>query len=272
MPIETQDLLPIGRFARLSGLTVKALRHYDAVGLLRPAYVDDSTGYRYYALPQAREAEAIRRLRELEVPLDEIAGLLHADGDTLRERLAVHRARLEGRVVETQQILATLDRLIHGEEELVSEQTLELNVTQVPEATYAVIHERAPQEQMNEVIPRLIERTGAWAHTVGVTGAPVSICPMDDEGYIDVRVGWPVATGETPPAPIEIVTCPASRAVVYRHVGPYEDLAASYRALAEAMDAAGIVPGPEPREIYESDPQEVRDPRAYVTQIVWPVT
>ena len=272
MPIETVDLLPIGRFARLSGLTVKALRHYDAVGLLRPAYVDDSSGYRYYALPQARDAEAIRRLRELEVPLDEVADLLHADRDTLRDRLAVHRARLEGRVVETQQILVTLDRLIHGEEELVSEQTLELNVVEVPEATYAVIRERAPQEQMGEVIPRLIEQTGAWAQGVGVTGPPVSICPMDSEGYIDVRVGWPVATGEEPPAPIEYVTCPATRAVVYRHVGPYEELAATYRRLAEAMDAAGIEPGAEPREIYESDPQEVTDPREYVTQIVWPVT
>jgi DNA-binding transcriptional MerR regulator len=272
MPIETGDLLPIGRFARLSGLTVKALRHYDAVGLLRPAYVDESSGYRYYVLPQAREAEAIRRLRELEVPLDEVADLLHADRGTLRERLAVHRARLEGRVVETQQILVALDRLIHGEEELVSEQTLELNVVEVPEATYAVIRERAPQEQMGEVIPRLIEQTGAWAQGVGVTGPPVSICPMDSEGYIDVRVGWPVATGEEPPAPIEYVTCPETRAVVYRHVGPYEELAATYRRLAEAMDAAGIEPGAEPREIYESDPQEVTDPRDYVTQIVWPVT
>jgi DNA-binding transcriptional MerR regulator len=272
MPIEAGDLVPIGRFARLSGLTVKALRHYDAVGLLRPAYVDDSSGYRYYALPQAREAEAIRRLRELEVPLDEVADLLHADRDTLRERLAVHRARLEGRVVETQQILVTLHRLIHGDEELVSEQTLELNVVEVPEATYAVIRERAPQEQMAEVIPRLIEQTGAWAQGVGVTGPPVSICPMDSEGYIDVRVGWPVATGEEPPAPIEYVTCPETRAVVYRHVGPYEELAATYRRLAEAMDAAGIEPGAEPREIYESDPEEVTDPREYVTQIVWPVT
>jgi DNA-binding transcriptional MerR regulator len=272
MPIETEDLLPIGRFARLSGLTVKALRHYDAVGLLRPAYVDESSGYRYYALVQAREAEAIRRLRGLEVPLDEVAELLHADGDTLRERLAVHRARLEGRVVETQQIVATLDRLIHGEEELVSEQTLELNVTDVPEERYAVIHERAQQEQMGEVIPRLLERTGKWAHGVGVTGPPVSICPMDADGFIDVRVGWPVATDEQPPAPIEYVTCPPSRAVVHRHVGPYEELAATYRRLAEAMDAAGIAPAGEPREIYETDPQEVTDPREYVTRIVWPVT
>ena len=47
MPMEleqTKDLLPIGAFARLSGLTIKALRHYDEIGLLRPAEVDERTG------------------------------------------------------------------------------------------------------------------------------------------------------------------------------------------------------------------------------------
>lgn len=93
----TQELLSIGRFARVSGLTVKALRHYDDIRLLRPAHVDGSTGYRYYTLAQAREAEAIRRLRSLDVPLEDVAELLRADAATFRERLAVHRARLEGR-------------------------------------------------------------------------------------------------------------------------------------------------------------------------------
>jgi DNA-binding transcriptional MerR regulator len=104
----TQELLSIGRFARVSGLTVKALRHYDDIGLLQPARVDDSTGYRYYTLAQARDAEAIRRLRRLDVPLEDVADLLHADAGTVRERLAVHRARLEGRAVETQRVLASL--------------------------------------------------------------------------------------------------------------------------------------------------------------------
>ena len=45
----TEQLMSIGRFARLTGLTVKALRHYDEVGLLRPAAVDPGTGYRSYA-------------------------------------------------------------------------------------------------------------------------------------------------------------------------------------------------------------------------------
>ena len=47
--LETSELMTIGRFARVTGLTVKALRHYDEVGLLRPAAVDAETGYRSYS-------------------------------------------------------------------------------------------------------------------------------------------------------------------------------------------------------------------------------
>ena len=76
--VAKDELLSIGRFAQLVGLTAKALRHYDELGLLRPAHVDDFTGYRWYSLEQARDAVAIRRLRAFELPLDEIAEVLAA--------------------------------------------------------------------------------------------------------------------------------------------------------------------------------------------------
>ena len=47
--LHTMQLMPIGRFSRLTGVGVKALRHYDEVGLLVPAAVDDETGYRFYS-------------------------------------------------------------------------------------------------------------------------------------------------------------------------------------------------------------------------------
>src|ERR1043166_5233461 len=73
-------MLSIGRFADASGLTVKALRHYDEIGLLVPARVDPDNGYRYYDAAQVEDAVTIRRLRALELPLDEIGALLEADG------------------------------------------------------------------------------------------------------------------------------------------------------------------------------------------------
>ena len=59
-----EQLVPIGRFSEATRLSVKALRHYDDIGLLRPAVTDPQSGYRYYRLGQANRAEAIRQLRE----------------------------------------------------------------------------------------------------------------------------------------------------------------------------------------------------------------
>lgn len=65
------DPLTIRQFARLTGLTVRAVRHYGELGLLQPAYVDPDTGYRYYSRHQVSDAAAIRRLRFLELALGE---------------------------------------------------------------------------------------------------------------------------------------------------------------------------------------------------------
>lgn len=74
-----ESVVPIGRFAKVTRLSIKALRHYDEIGLLPPAEVDPSSGYRYYRLTQANHAEAIRLLRSLDMPLEEIRSVLEAE-------------------------------------------------------------------------------------------------------------------------------------------------------------------------------------------------
>lgn len=269
----TDELLSIGRFSRLSGLTVKALRHYDEIGLLRPTRVDDATGYRYYSLAQARDAEAIRRLRSLEVPLDEVAGLLQADDALLRQRLAVHRARIEGRAVETQRILAELDQLIDGKEKLVPDATpteSKLEVIDVPDRQVLFARERTDADSVSEVIPRLIMETHARLQESGgrFAGAPLCVCPFPGaDGTTEIAVGWPV--GQDLPG---IETLPGGRALVLEHRGPYEELGRSYRLMSEAMEERGLVPAGAPVERYESNPEEVPDPKDYVTIIEWPIT
>ena len=65
-------LLTIGEFSKMTYLSVKALRHYHDVGLLEPALVDPDTGYRRYASSQVGTAQAIRRFRDLEMPVEEV--------------------------------------------------------------------------------------------------------------------------------------------------------------------------------------------------------
>jgi DNA-binding transcriptional MerR regulator len=71
-------MLNIGDFARMTFLSVKALRHYHEVGLLAPAEVDPESGYRRYALAQVPKAQVIRRLRELGMPIDDVRSVVEA--------------------------------------------------------------------------------------------------------------------------------------------------------------------------------------------------
>jgi len=118
--LETRDLMPIGRFARQTGLSVKALRHYDEVGLLRPAAVDPGTGYRSYSAAQVEPAETIRLLRRLEVPLDDISTLLQTrDPELVRTVLLAHQRRTARRSAELTVVLRGLQPLIDGKESLM---------------------------------------------------------------------------------------------------------------------------------------------------------
>jgi DNA-binding transcriptional MerR regulator len=111
------ELLSIGRFSRLSGLSIKALRHYDEIELLPPEAVDAETGYRFYGAAQLETADAVRRLRRLELPLEDIRRLLAArDPGTVREVLVGHQRRLAERAAELKAARQKLQTLIDGKE------------------------------------------------------------------------------------------------------------------------------------------------------------
>jgi DNA-binding transcriptional MerR regulator len=113
MPV-TSATLTIGQVARASGPTAKALRHYDAIGLLPPADVDGS-GYRRYGPEQVQRARQIRVLRELELPLDDI-GRIVADADALATVVAAHRTRVHARLTRLQTVHYLLGTPLEGKE------------------------------------------------------------------------------------------------------------------------------------------------------------
>ena len=76
----------IGEFAELSGVSTKTLRHYDKVGLLRPATVGALTGYRYYTTAQLRELSWILALRDLGLSLPEIRAFVARQGKRAERR------------------------------------------------------------------------------------------------------------------------------------------------------------------------------------------
>jgi DNA-binding transcriptional MerR regulator len=106
--------MPIGRFARRTGLSIGALRHYAETGLLTPARVDPATGYRYYREEQVPVARRIAALRALDVPLAVIREVLDASPGALAARLAAYRGDLEANIWRLQR---QAHRLAHYEPE-----------------------------------------------------------------------------------------------------------------------------------------------------------
>src|SRR3954466_11117933 len=90
-------MLRIGEFARLGGLTVRALRHYEAQRLLAPAHVDAETGYRLYRYEQLAVLDRILALRDVGLPLAVVRAVLQEprEAGAVEQRLRRQRQRLE---------------------------------------------------------------------------------------------------------------------------------------------------------------------------------
>ena len=108
--------MSIGRFARRTGLTVEALRHYDELGVLRPAEVDQFTGYRRYRPAQLDHARQVAWLRSLDLPLDQVRRWLdpamtdEARTSIMRAHLANVEARLAHHARVAHRLRVAIDR------------------------------------------------------------------------------------------------------------------------------------------------------------------
>jgi DNA-binding transcriptional MerR regulator/effector-binding domain-containing protein len=108
-------LLTIGEFARRSGLSIRALRLYDRIGLLRPAEVVPATGYRRYASRQLYAGRLIALLRRLDMPLAEITAIAGAPGPDAAGRLAAYWTGVERRLAAQRELADRLVRNLSAE-------------------------------------------------------------------------------------------------------------------------------------------------------------
>lgn len=98
-------LFSIGEVAKLFHISISSLRHYENIGLLKPEYVDKKTGYRYYSVRQFEALNSIRYLRELNMPLDEIADFLsNRDVEVIEEKLKEQRQSVINKQKELKKI------------------------------------------------------------------------------------------------------------------------------------------------------------------------
>jgi effector-binding domain-containing protein len=261
------DLIPIGRFSRMSRLSIKALRFYDEQGLLTPAWVDPASGYRYYRRFQAARAEAIRVLRAIDMPVGEIREVLAGDDpELIGKRLSAHRERLRARLAEQERMLRFLERLIDGGGNLMP---YEVTVKEVPPVTVASLTLRASLVTIGEAVR---QGFGTIIGAIGTAGASPDGAPflvyhdvLDEGAEGAVELCIPVTAGmagsrEMPGATVASIV----------HRGPYAEIGPAYHVLTGWIEENGRKPSGPPREIYLNDPQTVT-PDELLTEVQFPI-
>ncbi len=101
----------VSELARLSGVSVRTLHHYDEIGLLKPASIGEN-GYRYYGEAELLRLQQVLFHRELGMPLGEIRRALDASGFDLGAALRTHRGKLVAQVRRCNELIQTLDRTL----------------------------------------------------------------------------------------------------------------------------------------------------------------
>jgi DNA-binding transcriptional MerR regulator/effector-binding domain-containing protein len=139
----------IGEFARLAQISIRVLRHYDEIGLLVPACVDRSTGYRYYAVDQLQRLHRILALKDLGLSLDQILYLLDEalTADEIRGMLLLKRAELRQRVADEQIRLARVEQRLKRMDEEGALPETDVVLKSVPPLHVISVHRALPRNQ-----------------------------------------------------------------------------------------------------------------------------
>lgn len=267
-----KNLLPIGRFSRMCRLTVKALRHYDELGLLRPAMVDPDSGYRYYSPIQAVEANRIRLLRELEMPLEEIRAVINErDSQRVQQLVGRHRDRIQERVQRYGRVLDLLHKLTTQEGDM----DYQVKVKQMEPQHVLSVRTNTTLARMQETFGAAFGQLFGYLGRLGVkpAGPPFAVYhdPEFREDDIDVEICVPVERRVTGDASMRGWQSPAGTAACTIHAGSYDEVHNAYAALTPWIQAQGhAIAGP-PREVYLVGPGEADDPAEYRTEILFPL-
>jgi DNA-binding transcriptional MerR regulator len=264
-------MLTIGDFSRATHLSLKTLRYYHRIGLLEPASIDASSGYRYYDINQIPTAQVIRRFRDLGMPVEEVRAVLSASLEERARVIAAHRERLEQELARTTASLAALEELTAPPRDLdiaVSHRTM-------PETHAIAIREVV---RLGELVPwfraavREVDAAlvACGASSNGSAGALIDEHFFtEEEGELTVFV--PCRADLRTTARVQSITIPSAELAVVTHRGDHGNIDRPYGALGAYVAQNELkVEGPV-REVYVVGRRETSDSSQWITEIGWPI-
>ncbi len=269
----------IGDFSRLSRVSVKTLRYYDEVGLLKPVKVDRFSGYRFYQVEQLPRLYHILALRDLDFSIEQIGHLLDAnpDGEAGQRRMLIamleqKRSEIEQRLSADQERLRRLDARLKQIEQEDQMSTYDVVIKKIAPLQVASVR---------DIIPSYPEQGHLWSelyHGIEAKGVqfnePCLTVYHSDEPEIDAEVCQLLSGPVQAHGRVQVHELPAvdSMAATTHH-GAFVTIGQAYDALLKWIEASGYRITGACREIYLKPPAQAgsqTDPET-ITEIQFPV-
>lgn len=268
-------MFKIGDFSRLTQVSVRMLRYYDELGLLKPAEVDRFTGYRLYSSRQIGRLNKIITLRDMGFLTAEIEGLLLQDinDESLIKILHSKEAELKRNIAGENAKLLKLRNFIDSVGKENMKMSYEVTVKNVP--AYKVVSRR-------RVIPaydqegQLWRELGEFTEKNSIKCGNVCFAIYHDQEFRekDVDVEVVMSTDQLQKDRDGFTfreTEPVEQMASLMVAGPFEKIAPACNTLAEWVENNGYVPAGASRQVCHKGPWCENDPENYLTEIQFPV-
>jgi len=267
-------MFSIGEFARHGRVSVRMLRHYDAIGLIRPACVDPDTGYRFYQASQLDELNRVIALKDLGFTLQQVQAILaeKVTAAELRGMLKLRRAEIQTMIeAETTRLARVEARLMTIEDEAraPADGVVVKRLAPVRVAELTGVAAGYEPEAITPVIQPLYHDLWQRLASAGIckSGPALAYYEEAEDGAVVVHAAAPVATGSVQGVSIVDLAEVESAAAIIHH-GSMDDVLPTGQALARWIDANGYRSTGYAREItlnWSCDPEQ------WVTELQQPI-
>lgn len=262
----------IGMFSKMNKITIKALRYYDEMGLLKPAYIDDFTGYRYYTSEQLPILYQILSLKQMGFTIDEIIEV--QKGLSVEKLLHRKKEQLLQAIAESTMKLAQVEHYLNSDK-----QGMHMNynviIKELSEVIVASMRRVVKNyDEFFEVVPPM----GEEMEKLGCICAVPEYCfniyhdgEYKDENF-DVEVCEAVVEAKQDSEMVKFKRIKyVPQAVCALHKGPYSTLRNAYGALLKWMDDNGYELADHPRESFIDGIWNKDTENDWLTEVQFPI-
>ena len=269
-------MLKIGDFSKLSRISIRMLRHYDEIGILRPERVDDFTGYRYYSESQLLLAGRIQSLKGLGFGLSVIKEILGKYGDPqeMEKFLLVKRRELKEEAMAAEQKLMLLDSTLKWLRKDGSLMDYDVTLKTVPERYVASVRQVIPAYDQEGVLWEIMCRElepQKVQQAAPCYGTAIFHDEWHKEHDPDVEIQSAVVGTYQDTEHVKFKTVPPIQVASAIYKGSYDQISRVNAAVADWVVANGYDFDGKSFCIYHVSPSQTDNPEELVTEVCFPV-